>query len=147
MLEVRVQPRSVYERPIIIQKPNTTLNWSFSTSKHSICFGLYYRPVSGGSNSPRAASIYYLGKSNAKSNASKDSEDTEDDGMTIRNKRTSMSVKDSSVSSINSSNRRKSLLVTLDNKDLMELIPIDQVSSSKETIAGSLLLKSLGLTC
>ncbi|KAI8973860.1 Oxysterol-binding protein-domain-containing protein [Pilobolus umbonatus] len=43
MLDIRVLPRSVYEHHVYVQKENTALEWTFSTKKNSIGFGLYYK--------------------------------------------------------------------------------------------------------
>lgn len=163
MPEVRVQPRSVYEHHIIIQKSNTKLNWAFFTSKHSIYFGLYYKPANSISSSTTRASIDYnsssqQGKSNlthstkSEENSTEDNGTEEDDGITIRNQKRasiitgSTSAKEGDNTAALSINRRKSVLVTnlLDNKDFMELIPIDQVNSSKETIVGSFTAQESG---
>lgn len=176
MPEVRVQPRSVYEHHVIISKPNTTLNWSFSTKKKSICFGLYYRNglQTKQSSSTRASfdnSQIEVKKRNLSFKTSQVETGTTATADEVQqhyysdigygaaitspskstpNKRHSMtaaSIKDIS-SSIQTQNRRKStstISVTnlLDN-GFIELLPIDQVNSSKEVIVGSYLAQEPG---
>lgn len=182
MPEVRVQPRSVYEHHILIQKANTTLSWSFSTKKKSICFGLYYRPTTNSSTRASLDEEHYPAattsikkrnlslpkRTTSKSNnadvelptptASTTMDYYSDNEETRRRKRHSMasapSIKDVSTSntaaapSVHSRNRRKSSsaisVVNLLDNDFVELIPIDQVNSSKEAITGSYLAEDPG---
>lgn len=154
MPEVRVQPRSVYEHHIFVQRANATINWNFSTKKKSICFGLYFRSgtstrVSIDEQPKMKKRNLSLPKLRNKTTAVDDQpyySDT-DDGNNKRNSAVH-SVKESSSSSVHSRNRRKSssaVSVTnlLDN-DFVELIPIDQVNSSKEVISGSFLAEEPG---
>lgn len=176
MPEVRVQPRSVYEHHVIISKPNTTLNWSFSTKKKSICFGLYcrYGLQSKKSSSTRASfdnSQVEVKKRNLSLKTTQMENSTtatadevqqhyfSDTGYGAavtspsksvpreRHSMTAATIKDTS-SSIQTQNRRKStsaisIMNLLDN-GFTELIPIDQVNSSKEVIAGSYLAQEPG---
>lgn len=201
MPEVRVQPRSVYEHHIFIQKANTTLSWTFSTKKKSICFGLYYRPTTATTatttttnNSTRASmedersqhtnntSSSGIKKRNISlpklshlrtTNKPNNNGDVEvptpttpttstainyysDNEENHNKKRYSMvsasSIKDVSTAatspSVHSRNRRKSSsaisVVNLLDNDFVELIPIDQVNSSKEAITGSYLAEESG---
>lgn len=156
MPEVRVQPRSVYEHHIFVQKSNATINWNFSTKKKSICFGLYYR-----SGSSTRVSIdeqpkmkkrnLSLPKLRNKTTTTTVDDQTyysdTDDGNNKRDS-TAHSIKDSSASSVHSRNRRKSSsavsVINLLDNDFIELIPIDQVNSSKEAIVGSYLAEEPG---
>lgn len=154
MPEVRVQPRSVYEHHIFVQKANATINWYFSTKKKSICFGLYYKPgtstrVSIDEQPKIKKRNLSLPKLRNKSTTVDDQpyySDT-DDGNSKRHS-TTHSVKDSSASSVHSRNRRKSSsavsVINLLDNDFVELIPIDQVNSSKEAISGSYLAEEPG---
>ncbi|KAL9547865.1 hypothetical protein MBANPS3_005961 [Mucor bainieri] len=197
MPEVRVQPRSVYEHHIFVQKANTTLSWTFSTKKKSICFGLYYRPITTNNHSTRASldeehhpsaatasmkkrnlslpKLSHLRTTTTTTNKSNnadaaavelptpttpttsttmnyysDSEETQ-----RRRKRHSMvsasSIKEAAAaapSSVHSRSRRKSSsaisVINLLDNDFVELIPIDQVNSSKEAITGSYLAEDPG---
>ncbi|RCI06313.1 hypothetical protein CU098_013297 [Rhizopus stolonifer] len=136
MPEVRVQPRSVYEHHISIQKSNTTLSWSFSTKKNSICFGLYYRPSQKNGTTldetrpQKAIKRRNLSLKLTPLKSHNKSEDTLDEEPKRYNNRR----KSSSAISITH---------LLDN-DFIELIPIDQVNSSKETIVGSFLAQHPG---
>ena len=159
MPEVRVQPRSVYEHHIIVSKANTSLSWTFSTKKKSICFGLYYRPQQGNArvsfDRKRSLTQQQKVKLTADEILHQYYSDTEDgDTTTLPNdtkKRHSLvpSIKDASVSiHSRNNNRRKSTsavsVVNLLDNDFIELIPIDQVNSSKETIVGSYLAEEVG---
>ncbi|KAI8636810.1 Oxysterol-binding protein-domain-containing protein [Parasitella parasitica] len=196
MPEVRVQPRSVYEHHINIQKAKTTLSWTFSTRKNSIYFGLYYRPrtATTTNNSTRASmEDEHLQQANAnsikkrnlslpklshlrtstKSNSSisnnadvegptpttptainyySDNEDNHH--RRAHSMKSAPSLKEVSNGIANTSppgnsrNRRKSSsaisVINLLDNDFVELIPIDQVNSSKEVIAGSYLVEEPG---
>jgi hypothetical protein len=160
MPEVRVQPRSVYEHHIFIKKAHTTLNWSFSTKKKSICFGLYYRP--GTTTASTRTSIDEAPKTTKRRNLSlpklrKTTTDSSISSPTNEgfysdhddypvNKRHSMISTHPTTHS--TSKRRKSSSAMsvshlLDN-DFIELIPIDQVNSSKEAVVGSFLAEEPG---
>ncbi|KAI8342100.1 Oxysterol-binding protein-domain-containing protein [Chlamydoabsidia padenii] len=43
MQEIQIQPRDVYEHFIYVQRPGTTLRWTFTTRKKNIYFGLFFR--------------------------------------------------------------------------------------------------------
>lgn len=200
MPEVRVQPRSVYEHHVYIQKANVTLNWSFSTKKKSICFGLFFRPgndikyhssttdstrasIDGNrplntsnstNNNEKRRNLSLPKLSHLRSNTTKAAEehlpstpptpttpnissyfsDNEENEQSStnghRNKRYSMvssTVKDA-ITIHSSRNRRKSSsaisVINLLDNDFVELIPIDQVNSSKESITGSYLAEEPG---
>jgi hypothetical protein len=166
MPEVRVQPRSVYEHHIFIKKTHTTLNWTFSTKKKSICFGLYYRPGTTASSTRtsidetptatkrRNLSLPKLRKtttdfpldSSISSPTNEYFSSDHDDHPAIVNKRLSTVSTHPTIRS--TSKRRKSSSAIsvshlLDN-DFVQLLPIDQVNSSKEIIVGSFLAEEPG---
>lgn len=199
MPEVRVQPRSVYEHHIFIQKANTTLSWTFSTKKKSICFGLYYRPIIAATTTtntstrasiedehpshtynatssssikkrnlslPKLSHLRTINKSNNNGDVEVPTPTTPTTSTTTNyysdneenhNRKRYSTVSASSVKdvatvavspSVNYRNRRKSSsaisVINLLDNDFVELIPIDQVNSSKEAITGSYLAEEPG---
>ncbi|KAI8380170.1 Oxysterol-binding protein-domain-containing protein [Blakeslea trispora] len=179
MPEVRVQPRSIYEHHLQIKKPNTTLKWSFSTKKNSICFGLYFKPDQFEHRASMDETSYASAPANQPNKSKKrnpslpkltqllshntiDKQSSEDNSpltsATINSSLCSDNEDESNgkapvvVQSLSQTHgltiRRKSSSAAsvsnlLDN-DFIELIPIEQVNSSKETIVGSFLAKSSG---
>lgn len=179
MPEIRVQPRSVYEHHIYIQKAHTTLNWTFSTKKKSICFGLYFRkgnPIRFEESPPPVRESFDEGRVKKRNlSLPKISHlriKVNDDGSREQNtlqtpcpdgdelfppvdliKRssaaspthTTFSIEASSSSSILARRRKSSAAsVNLLDKDFVELIPVDQVHSSKEAICGSYVAEEPG---
>jgi hypothetical protein len=48
-LQVEVRPRDIFKHYVHVQRPGDILQWSFSTKRKNIAFGLYYLYLSGGS--------------------------------------------------------------------------------------------------
>lgn len=145
MSEIRVQPRSVYEHHLCTTHPNVTIHWTFSIKKKTICFGLYFKPASSTRASiDESKQIKKKRTPEDRQSSHHYNSDTEDTTTTTTNNHRKLS---SATTSIYSRNRRKSSgasVINLIDNDFTEIIPLDQVNSSKEAIIGSYLAQEPG---
>ncbi|KAI8880356.1 hypothetical protein K501DRAFT_335477 [Backusella circina FSU 941] len=126
MLKINVLARSVYEHHIYIERPNSTINWNFSTKQNSLCFGLFFKPCTDPVTTPprvsRTNSTATSQTSSSKWTYSNATSCTSESDMTMSWKGGSM----------------------MGDKEFQELIAITRFQCSKQAVRGSFKAKTPG---
>jgi hypothetical protein len=135
MLKVNVLSRSVYEHHIFIERPNSTISWNFSTKKHSICFGLFYKPCTD----PVATNgIPNIRPSKVSRSNSTTTSQTNSSKWTYSNRTSRTSESDLTMS------WKCDRASVMGDTDFTALIPSSRYQCSKQAVRGSFKVKSPG---
>ncbi|CAO3587116.1 unnamed protein product [Absidia cylindrospora] len=139
---VQVQPRDSYLHYVYVPTKNTTINWSFTTKRNNIQFGVYKRH--GQEPLPSSSDILFRAQAHRQGSLPS--------GELLNPQGSSKDLLASSAGSINSVHssttsrpRAKFVAFTkLREQGLVEIVPIQQTNSSQTKVEGSLMISEAG---